>query len=301
MLKLNGQKIKVEHFPNNETMVKNLEKCIRPGQNVLEFKYYDDSEFVKLMFVKKRLDELKVACTLFIWYMAYSRMDRKIEGDLFTLQYVCEFMNSLNFERIIVMEPHSQPTLNLLERAEAIYPVNDWLEAIKKDIGFDEERDHVVFPDKGAAARYIDSNYEEIPENSPYKNVCVFAKERNPFTGQIMNMKIKHGAVNLGSKCIIIDDLCSKGGTFAWAGSILKAAGASEVYLVVSHCEKTVFYGQLLKNDSPIDRIYTSDSMMGKRKNHPKIRYMDVDVAGYVGKQYEPIKLYKVFSGKMTF
>lgn len=285
MIRFNGYEVLTEAYPNNETKVKeSFIEYIKNEHNVLEFKYFEDGDLITLMFAKKRLDELGVSCVLFIWYMPYSRMDRKIDEDLFTLQYVCTFINWLNFEKVVVMEPHSKPTLNLLERAKAVYPATDWLEAIKQEIGFDDEKDHIVFPDKGAAARYIDSKYEEIGKDGPYKNVCVFEKKRDPFTGylDIKNMKIKYGTVNPGSKCIIIDDLCSKGGTFEGAGNALKNAGASEVVLVVSHCERKIFEGVLLDKDSPISKIYTSESIMDLY--HPKIKYMHVDVAGYVGK-----------------
>ena len=102
---------------------------------------------------------------------------------------------------------------------------------------------------------------------------------KSVITGNIEDMRLKEGKVNPGSKCIIIDDLCSKGGTFAWAGSILKSLGASEVYLIVSHCEETIFNGKLLTEDSPISKVYTSTSIMCKE--HPNIEYMDVNVANY--------------------
>lgn len=269
MLTLNGTKVLTERFPNNETKVKDFAEAIVEGNNILEFKYSSDEDLVTLMFVKSRIDEFKVPCTLFIWYMPYSRMDRKIEGDLFTLQYSTSFVNWLNFAKVIVMEPHSEKTMRMLKRANPIYPVKDWLPEVQKEIGF-SENDHIVFPDKGAAARYADSGYA---------NVCVMEKKRNPLTGHIEDMYLKEGKVNLGSKCIIIDDLCSKGGTFAWAGSILKDLGASEVYLVVSHCEETIFKGKLLAEGSPISKVYTSTSIMCEA--HPNIKYMDVDVDRY--------------------
>lgn len=269
MLILNGKELLTERFPNNETKVKDFENSIVDGQNVLEFKYTTDADLITLMFVKKRIDEFAVPCTLFVWYMPYSRMDRKIDGDLFTLQYVASFINWLNFKKVVVMEPHSEKTMKLLERATAIYPVKDWLPAVQKEIGF-TEKDHVVFPDKGAAARYADSGYA---------NICIMEKKRNPITGNIEDMRLKEGKVNPGSKCIIIDDLCSKGGTFAWAASILKSLGASEVYLIVSHCEETIFNGKLLTEDSPISKVYASTSIMCKE--HPNIEYMDVNVVNY--------------------
>ena len=105
MLRLNGYEIETERFANNEARVKDFEEHILlEGRNVLEFKYFNDEDLILLMFVKKRIDEFNVPCTLFIWYMSYSRMDRKIEGDLFNLKYICSYINWLNFAKIIVMD-----------------------------------------------------------------------------------------------------------------------------------------------------------------------------------------------------
>ncbi len=269
MVRLNNKPISREFFPNKEMKVKDFENLISENENILEFKFTDDRDLMELMFVKKRIDEEGVPCTLYIWYMPYSRMDRKIEGDLFTLQYVAQFINWLNFKKVVVMEPHSEKTMELLERATDIYPVKDWLPLVQEEIGF-SENDHIIFPDKGAAARYADSGYS---------NVCVMQKTRNPYTGVIEDMFLKEGKVNPGAKCIIIDDLCSRGGTFAWAASILKSLGASDIYLIISHCEETIFDGSLLKEDSPIKKVYTSTSIMDKE--HSKIKFMDVDVEKY--------------------
>jgi ribose-phosphate pyrophosphokinase len=270
MISLNHQEIKVEQFPNSETKVKDFEACIRPDRNILEFKYSNDGDLVRLMFVKWRMDELQAPCTLVIRYMPYSRMDRKIEGDLFTLQYVCRFINMLHFPKVLVVEPHSQKTTELLERATAVYPVMDRLPAIMDEIGF-TDNDRIVFPDKGAAARY---------SNSGLRNVCVFEKTRISTTGRIEGMALKDGAIPPGAKCIIIDDLCSAGGTFFMAGNILREKGAGDVVLVVSHCEPTIFDGKLLETNSPVSRIYTGDSMMNRP--HPKINYLTVNIDHYV-------------------
>lgn len=269
MIKLNGYEIQTERFPNHEARVKDFEQHIfleGTRENVLEFKYFNDEDLILLMFVKKRIDEFNVPCTLFIWYMSYSRMDRKIEGDLFNLKYICSYINWLNFARIIVMEPHSDKTMQLLERATAVYPVKDWIKPEKMD-----DNVQIVFPDKGAVARYSDCDY---------KNICVMQKTRNPFSGWITDMHLKEGTVIPGAKCIIIDDLCATGGTMYRAANILKEAGASEIVLVVSHCEEKVFDGELLKEESPIKKIYTSKSIMSIE--HPKIQYMDIDVMRYV-------------------
>lgn len=271
MIKLNGYEIQTERFPNNETRVKDFEQQIfvkGMRENVLEFQYFNDEDLVLLMFVKKRIDEFNVPCTLFIWYMSYSRMDRKIEGDLFNLKYICDFINWLDFAKVIVMEPHSDKTMQMLKNATAVFPVKDWIKQDKLD-----KNVQIIFPDKGAVARYSDCGY---------KNVCVMEKRRNPFTGWIEDLHLKEGTIIPGSKCIIIDDLCATGGTMLRAANILKEKGAGEIVLVVSHCEKKVFDGDLLKDNSPISEIYTSKSIMNIE--HPKIQYMDIDVMGYVNR-----------------
>lgn len=269
MILLNKHKIVTELFPNKETKVKDFDDLIKKD-NLIQFTYREDGDLIRLMFVKYRLDEEKVNCKLLINYMPYSRMDRKIEGDLFTLKYTCQFINNLNFEKVYIVEPHSHKTAELLNNSIAIYPALDWLPQIMKELNF-TENDRIIFPDKGAAARYHDCGY---------KNVCIFEKTRNATTGHIENMILKEGVLPKGAKCIIVDDLCSAGGTFLWAGNILKEMGASDISLLITHCETSIFSGKLLNEDSPINRIYTSKSMMNDK--HTKLNYMNLNIENYV-------------------
>ncbi|MDR2285011.1 MAG: hypothetical protein LBE37_17485 [Sphingobacterium sp.] len=269
MILLNKKPIVTEQFPNGETKVKDFDNLIS-ADNLIQFTYQEDGDLIKLLFVKKRLDEDRVKCRLIISYMPYSRMDRKIEGDLFTLRYVSEFINSLKFDKVYVIEPHSAKTIELLGNSEAIYPALDWLPQVMQRLGFSEQ-DRVVFPDKGAAARY---------EGAGYEDCCVFDKTRNPQTGRIENMFLKKGDVPEGAKCIIVDDLCSAGGTFLGAAQILKEMGASQIYLLVTHCERRVLSGKLLNEDSPLEKIFTSTSMMNEV--HPKIEYITINIEDYV-------------------
>jgi ribose-phosphate pyrophosphokinase len=269
MIVLNTYAIITEQFPNKETKMKDFDPYILKD-NLLEFTYQEDGDLIKLLFVKKRIDQEQVNCKLVINYMPYSRMDRKIEGDLFTLQYICAFINDLHFEKVYVIEPHSAKTIELLRNSEAIYPALDWLPAIMDQMQFTDQ-DRIVFPDKGAAARY---------HNTGYDHSCIFDKTRNPETGRIENMLLKQGDIPKGAKCIIVDDLCSAGGTFLWAGQTLKQMGASEIYLLVTHCELRVLSGKLLDQDSPIDKVFTSTSMM--QQTHPKIEYITINLENYV-------------------
>ena len=43
----------------------------------------------------------------------------------------------------------------------------------------------------------------------------------------------------------------------------LKEIGAKDIYLVVTHCEDTIFDGDILKTDL-IKKVYTTDSILSK-------------------------------------
>ena len=69
--------------------------------------------------------------------------------------------------------------------------------------------------------------------------------------------------------CLIVDDICSAGGTFKFSAIKLKEMGASDVFLYISHCEDNIQNGDLLKTDL-ISKIYTTDSIL--HISNPKIQ-----------------------------
>ena len=172
MSRLNGEQIKILLFPNNEVKISEFRHLIRvDGDNVFEFQFRDNTSLLVLLIVAEILLELGAKCRLKIDYMPYSRMDHDIEGDIQTLPYICRMINRYDcFTEVTVVEPHSDRTLELLDKSKAFFPVPTWLSEIKAQIGFNEETDHIVFPDKNAAKRY---------ENYGFKNVIVFDKERD--------------------------------------------------------------------------------------------------------------------------
>jgi ribose-phosphate pyrophosphokinase len=60
-------------------------------------------------------------------------------------------------------------------------------------------------------------------------------KVRDPGTGKLSGFSLVAGPDLLGAHCIIFDDICDGGGTFAGVSTLLKDAGASWVGLAVTH------------------------------------------------------------------
>ena len=98
-------------------------------------------------------------------------------------------------------------------------------------------------------------------------------KKRDWTTGEILGLDVA-GRTELiaGSRILIIDDICSKGGTFLHSAKALKALGAGDIYLYVSHCENTILRGEITVTDL-ITKVYTTDSIF--TGNHEKITVLN--------------------------
>lgn len=258
MLHLNNKLINFDTFPNGETKLRECEirEIVHPTLiNKITFKYETDADLIKLMFLKQYLDSLNVLAKLTITYMPYSRMDRSENRIAFTLKYVADFINSLYFfQGVEVIEPHSDVTPALLKYCESKFVTVDIFNDVKDEIGFDNEVDYVYFPDASAQKRYS-SKIGVV-----HKELVGF-KKRDFVTGQITGLQVVGDVNESGFKVIMIDDLSSKGTNFQKGAEKLKELGASEIYLVVGHCEDTIYQGEVLTSGL-IDRIYTTNSIL---------------------------------------
>lgn len=264
MIWLNETKLENNLFPNGETLVngEQILQAARDGINTVVFKYGQDGDLIGLMFVKKFLDEHGFAARLVIYYMPYSRMDRVEGSSVFTLKYAADFINALQFHTVTVVEPHSDVTLALLNRSRAIYPSVELLERVAAEVSFNAEEDYLFFPDAGAQKRYS--------KVKGYKGLVGF-KVRDFQTGQIQRLDIvgRTEESKRGFKAIIVDDLCSYGGTFLLSAEKLKEIGVAEIYLLVGHCETSIYKGKLL-DSGLINRIFTTNTIL-EQAEHDKI------------------------------
>jgi ribose-phosphate pyrophosphokinase len=259
MIYLNGTKLDFKTFPNGETLVngEQIRGACRTEANAITFKYENDSDLIKLMFVKKYLDERHLSCILTVSYMPYSRMDRVEGASVFTLKYVAEFINSLKFDRVIVLEPHSDVTCAVLDRALADNQTGWMLNRVVEEVGFRKDMDYLFFPDGSAAKRY--------GKIEGYKQLAGF-KQRDFATGRIKSLDIVGADRIDGAKIVMVDDLCSYGGTFLLSATKLKEIGASEIYLIVGHCEESIYQGDIFKTDL-IDKVFTTNTIISKELN----------------------------------
>lgn len=117
----------------------------------------------------------------------------------------------------------------------------------------------LCYPDEGAAKRYS----ELLPMEYVF---CI--KHRDWRTGKIERLELTEPEKVNGRNILIVDDICSRGGTFTHTAKALKEAGAEEVMLYVTHYENTILKGTVL-TDGLISRVFATDSIL--RIDHEKI------------------------------
>lgn len=259
MIKVNGKEVQFEEFPNGETRIvhDSIEREMSSFHQKVHLKYESDKDLIRLLFVKRYLDSFGChSVDLVIFYMPYSRMDRSENGSAFTLKYVANFINSLEFKQVLVIEPHSEVTTALLDNVRAEFVNFDLLSKVMDEVGFNIEEDYIMFPDLGASRRY---------KSMKTNNVLIGHKNRDFKTGNILGLDIiGNTSEACGKTVIIVDDLSSYGGTFIHSSIALKKLGFRKIYLLVAHAENSIFKGELFGH---IDKVFTTDSILTKQND----------------------------------
>ena len=270
MIKLNGYTIKIDHFPDGTLHLDGKEYTIYASdmwQNIT-WHYENDAELFALICLVKHVRRIRpdAKISLTMPYVPHARMDREKEyNDVFTLKYFAEIINSLNFSRVYVLDPHSNVSKALINNVIE----NNWCDyvelALEKSV-LDSDEEYILFyPDEGSMKRYS----SDI--NLPY---AFGVKRRDWQTGKILGLDVigDENAIK-GSNILIIDDICSRGGTFYHSAKKLKELGANKIYLYVTHCENTILEGDLLNSDL-IEKVFTTNSIF--TKSHEKIEVFEI-------------------------
>jgi len=216
---------------------------------------------------------------LFMPYMPYARQDRvMVDGEPFSLKVVTDILKSCEFHRIFVLDAHSDITPTLLEHNihvisnkafvyEALTHIVNLHGYAQNDKGVSENEFKAtlkgsplfVSPDSGAFKKIF-----KLAGELNYKDDIILCnKARNLNDGKIIAYTVDKQDLE-GRDVVIIDDICSKGGTFIGLAKELKKRNAGKIYLIVSHYENSADVNAL--KDSGIERVYKTPSI-GKVEN----------------------------------
>ena len=246
---LDDSKIEIGSFPDHTHIIR-VESQKLPDQVTVKWNYASDEELFSLVAVTRYLQEHGVSkINLRMPYIPNARFDRVNNPDeVFTLKYFAEIINSLNFNKVYVLDAHSNVSLALINNVVQM----DVKSRIQKAI--DSFKPDVLFmPDEGAHKRY--SSMFDMPSTFGIKT-------RDWRTGTIKDYFLADLSLIKDNRVLIIDDISSRGGTFYHAGCLLHNYDPQDIGLYVSHCEPTIAEGEVLKPEvSHISQVYTADPL----------------------------------------
>lgn len=271
MIKINSFNTEITQFPNGE---RGYEFAVSDVENVrLFFKYEDDKDIFSLICAAETIYRWnkQAKIELIMPYIPYSRMDRvKKASSAFTLKSFANVVNNIvKPQHIKCLDAHSDVSLALFDCY--VYNFKPQIRFINEK--YDRDTTLIVYPDGNAAKKYK----EYLSE---FKSISLL-KDRNFESGQIAASTITDSKdlekldLSKIKNVVIVDDLCSKGGTFLRASENIRALLKNDsvnIDLVVAHCEYNILNGQLLSKDSPFNgKVYTSDSIIGECFTEPRI------------------------------
>lgn len=254
MLFVNGYEVNQTQFPAGE---KHLAFPVELIENLKETKsvtirwlYKDDSELFSLLSAIEKVEEIAdgVPIKLEIPYLPHARMDRiKNPCQNLSLAVLAKFFETLELvEEIECYDVHSDVAFDYIgnlvnvKKQRTLY--NALISEYRNDLN--DSNTILIFPDKTAYKRFS-HDLRHIQSG-----IIVCDKTRDFDTGKITGMTIsvekefdKDRVVN----AIIIDDICSYGGTFDLAiNTIVKQfPNLTSFYLSVTHLEKSFLNGKL--------------------------------------------------------
>lgn len=258
MIKINDFEVPQRTFPDGSWLLNNIPHIFERFNYTIEldWRYEGEHELSLLIYLAKYLKENypKTSLTLRMLYIVNSRMDRIYDrSEVFTLKYFCDIINNLNFDSIIVMDVHSNVSTALLNRVQE-RPLMELNKLI-------HQYNNIYFPDEGAQKRY--SKVLDLSGKYVYTGM----KKRNWGTGAIEGLDVFTTLETPNKDSILmIDDICSNGGTFFFSADKLKKLGFNTIDAYCTHSERVVNDPdskiQLAFRNGLINKLYTTNTLL---------------------------------------
>lgn len=166
--------------------------------------------------------------SLHLPYVPYARQDRVMNpGEALASVWLSNFINSLEFHRVYIQDPHSGVAeaglKNVVTKSQAAIAF--------ADIGWKIRYENFILcsPDAGATKKT-----EELAKMMGITEIVTGKKIRDVTTGEITGTTFTGDSVE-GRNVMMVDDICDGGMTFIKLGEVLKRAGARQVELYVTH------------------------------------------------------------------
>jgi len=207
-------------------------------------------------------------------WLPWARQDRHmVAGDSFALKVFARQLNTLGFDKVKVLDPHSDAAGAAIDNFVAIPQEICLLHSPTLARQFQQQALMLVAPDAGALKK-IDA----VARATGASEYAVLTKKRDVASGNLTGFALVSGDVK-DRDVLIVDDLCDAGGTFIGSAQVLRDTGARSVSLYVTHGIFSKGVENLLSNG--IDAIYTTTSFTSPALAHPNLELIDIaDIYG---------------------
>ncbi|MBI5273084.1 MAG: ribose-phosphate pyrophosphokinase [Chlamydiia bacterium] len=241
-------RIRIESFPDGEIGMQILDNVRGKDVFVLQSPARRPNHyFMELLIMVDALKRASVrSIAAVIPYYPYSRQDRKDKGRVpITAKLVADLLEKAGVTRVLTMDLHTEQIQGFFDiPVDNIYARPLMVEALKK-VGV--KNAVIVSPDVGSnrmARKYA----EELG--------CDLALvDKRRVSARFVAANALIGEVK-GKQAILVDDICSTGGTLATAARVCREMGAKSVSAVITH---GLFVGGALP--AGIDRFWVTDSV----------------------------------------
>lgn len=273
MIKINGYPAQISYFTDGTFLIKEnvyeWAEEFKTRSVCFEWYFENNAELLALQFLAWHFQDHGMITRLYMPYIPNARMDRvKKPEDVFTLKYFARIINSIGFEKVRVVDPHSAVSEALIDRLE-IVDASKYIQTVLEVLSHEPGILQVVFPDEGAKKRYAEFIPAEIPKSYGMK-------VRDWSTGKILGLELHGASVEEADKVLIIDDICSYGGSAYYTAKHIKDRNPeAKVYFYVTHCENSVLEGKFGEKEVPlldtglIEALYTTGDIL--TKEHERI------------------------------
>lgn len=203
-------------------------------------------------------------------WLPWARQDRHmVAGDSFALKVFARQLNTLQFDKVKVLDPHSDAAAAAIDNFVSLPQDVCLLQSTTLQRLFTQNALMLVAPDAGALKK-IDA----VARAAGVAEYAILSKKRDVASGNLTGFTLVAGDVK-GRDVLIVDDLCDAGGTFIGSAQVLRDAGARSVSLYVTHGIFSKGVDHLFANG--IDAIYTTTSLAASTLAHPQFELIDID------------------------
>lgn len=252
-----GGEINVNFLKDNEE----LRNISHPRHILIIARLRNSDDIMELLLLKNAVDcwisdhprTSRCHIDLHIPYLPYARQDRVCnKGEAHSLKVMCNLINNLNFDLVIIEDCHSSVGTALLNNCIEMQQedlLNNSNE-LKDKLNSKVDNYVIVSPDAGAEKKAL-----KVAQEFGCDMIRA-TKRRDIATGKILEIGFID-PIPANRSFLIVDDICDGGGTFLPLAGELRLANANRVELYVTH---GIFSKGTQILTDVFDTVYTTDS-----------------------------------------